>query len=1156
MNQAMDVFLSNRLEILYQQFKHALFETAAKPLMRRLVMVYGPATKNWLTLRMAQDPELNVAMGMEFIYLGQGFESLLQLSTGKNGCHFPSSLELSLAIETELLSIIHKYPSLNPDERNDWEPLIQHLKLTHSLPDSKASLSRKMEKRLIGLSEQLARLFQDYGRYALEMVQSWEKPEAAGWQPRLWRKLFVEKKGWSYPSIALKQGISCEDFSLNIFSVSFMPAAEFAFLNRLSQCIHVRYYLLSPCAVFWSDIRSDRENAYLENYWKKKLGHDSSQVLKLEELLQDRNPLLANFGRIGREMACQMEESGARMHALYELPEHVQELNLDLPLQDDLILTETKSPLSLLHALQADLLLMRNSQGALPFNMEHEDYSLQVHAAPCRRREVEILYHNLLRLMAEDPSLCPADVIVMAPQIEDYAPFIQGIFGAEQSQLDFQILDLGMLRQSEILQGFLLLLELSDGWWNAGEILQLFGHASFQRCHQLSQGDCTAIQQWIEKAGIHWGDDELHRNELLKQRHCQNGMTDDTLVGTWDYGLSRLMLGLVASQDSQFEVPPLASIDFSDGALLGKWIRLLHALRDDLSPLQDQSRMTISDWVNYLHCLLENYFKPDAENLQSVAEYAELKGVFEMLRASATYIPEAQLTFLSIKIRLHSLLENQGTAYREEHLQAVRFCSLMPLRTIPAQVVAMLGMQEDAFPRVNRRSSLNQMQDCEKCDYCPLSNDFDRYLFLEALHSAQEYLLLSYCGFSQDDNKDLNPSLLVEELFSYLDEHYSIQGRKISEKCLFKHPFDAFDARYFIPGSDINNFSLQDYHAAQAACKPEQNPPHRFAHPLHCFNIPLQDVLPSGTMLNLKQLISVAKDPIKFHFNKTWEMYLESPEERQLKTEEELVISALDRSLLKQESIKEPIEAVLERAEREGKLPFGMFKEVAAKRFKKEVEDLHECLNKHFIVPSDIFEIEFAAHCTAPCQFDDGRWLLPSVVLSYEDGYQLLIIGKIPLATHKGLLVLGKNSLPDIWKVWPQFLLYCSAVKLLPQHLEAQLIPVHSSKAKKTFFDDPQPYLKQFISYYALCLRKFSPLMPDWIPFFLNADAEGLQDKLSELMSDTARHHQNPYHQWIFHQQQLSCTQDMLLSWKERAALLTDPIMQHWFPAKNQEVIV
>ena len=234
MDKALEVFLSNRLEILYQQLKQSLFGDSTQPLIRRLVMVYGPAMKNWLSLRMAQDPDLNVAMGIEFIYLGQAFDSLLELSTSGNSPHFPSTLELSLAIEVELQSAIHRYPSLNSEEQNDWEPVMKYLKLKPDSLASNRSLSRKAERRVIGLSEHLARLFLDYGRYASEMAARWEKPDTAGWQPRLWRKLFIEKKGWSYPARALQQEIAPEDFSLHIFSISFMTAFRVRFFEPLS----------------------------------------------------------------------------------------------------------------------------------------------------------------------------------------------------------------------------------------------------------------------------------------------------------------------------------------------------------------------------------------------------------------------------------------------------------------------------------------------------------------------------------------------------------------------------------------------------------------------------------------------------------------------------------------------------------------------------------------------------------------------------------------------------------------------------------------------------------------------------------------------------------------------------------------------------------
>ncbi len=1159
MVKKLEIFFSNQLEVLYQQLKSALFGPTITPLMRRLVVVYGPAMKTWLMLRMAQDPELDVAMGIEFIYLNQAFETLLKLSMRENGGHLPTFLELCLAIEKELMTVIHHFKNLAVNEQRDWEPLIQYLKLNPHRLGPKLRLSRKMEKRLISLSQHIARLFQEYGRFAPRMVSRWELPACPGWQPRLWRQLFKGEREWTYPAcVLLREGIPSLPFTVHFFSISFLTATEFDFLNRLSEHAPVNYYLLSPCAVFWSDIRSDRESAYLQTYWQQRLGAFSPKVLQLEELLRDRNPLLANFGRMGREMACQIEESQAITHAHYVLPQHVQELHEELFISDDLYLAETQAPLSVLHAIQADLLMMRNPQGLPPISLE-ESQSLQLHVAPSKRREVQILYHNLLSLMAKDPSLCPSDIIVMAPQVGDYVPYIQSVFGLDNSQIDFQVLDLGMQTQSEIVQGFLQLLNLCESRWDSSNLLQLFEHVSFQRRHQLTPSDYLTIQEWVERTGIRWGDDWLHRNELLQRRHCEQGMVEESVVGTWDYGLARLLLGLTTIIDEHpsaptLEVPPCSVVDFSQSDLLGRWIRLLHSLRDDLSPLEDHTRMTMEDWANFLICLLDHYFQPDFDDPQAVENYDDLKAQFEILRTSTRFFKQTLYPFTSVKAHLLSLLKHRGITYREDHLQAVRFCSLMPLRSIPAKIIALLGMQEGAFPRSDHHSSLNLMIGSEDVDYCPLIPDYDRHLFLEALHSAQDYLLLSYQGYGQKDGKELQPSLIVEELFSYLDKSYTIQGKKVSEMCLFKHPFDTFDERYFIKERCVYNFSPYDFRAAQMHSKGHKSPPHRFLNEFTCITHPKPSLIEHNSLIDLKSLVAVARNPIKFHLNKVLEIYIQTEEDRKLKTEEELIVSSLDKYQMKHFALKEPIDTVLYKAEREGKLPFGLFKTVAVKRLKKEIEEIHERLLKHSVDPSNIFKIEFCTSCSKPTQVEEDHWLFPAVTLTYEDGYKLSIVGKLSHATPKGLVALSKGTLADAWKVWPQFLLYCHAAKLCPDRLEPRLILAHSAQPKKAFFDDPDYHLKQFVNYYALCLQNFSPLLPDWISHILEEDVRGLQDKMRQLFTESFGMYQNQDLRWILNKHSLPCSKSMIQDWKSQAEGLLGDLIRFWYNPQQELV--
>ncbi len=245
----------------------------------------------------------------------------------------------------------------------------------------------------------------------------------------------------------------------------------------------------------------------------------------------------------------------------------------------------------------------------------------------------------------------------------------------------------------------------------------------------------------------------------------------------------------------------------------------------------------------------------------------------------------------------------------------------------------------------------------------------------------------------------------------------------------------------------------------------------------------------------------------------------------------------------------------MHRAEKEGKLPFGLFKTVATKRLKEEVEEIHDRLRKHSLDSKDIFQIEFCTSCSHPTHLEDGSWLFPALYLSYEDGYKISITGKLSHVTPKGLLVLSKGALADAWKAWPQFLLYCYAAKLYPQQLQPQLILAHAAQPKHAFFDDPEPYIKQFVNYYALCFNNFSPLLPDWLPLILEENVNGLQEKLQQIYTDSFGGYQNHDLRWILNKHRLPSAENMIYYWKPQANLLIGDLIRFWYNSKPTNVL-
>ena len=103
----------------------------------------------------------------------------------------------------------------------------------------------------------------------------------------------------------------------------------------------------------------------------------------------------------------------------------------------------------------------------------------------------------------------------------------------------------------------------------------------------------------------------------------------------------------------------------------------------------------------------------------------------------------------------------------------ITFCEMVPMRAIPFRVVCLLGMNGEAFPRVRRPLGFDLVaQRPRRGDRS--SREDDRYLFLEALLSARDRLLITYVGQSIRDNTELPPSVVVSELLDALGESFVV----------------------------------------------------------------------------------------------------------------------------------------------------------------------------------------------------------------------------------------------------------------------------------------------------------------------------------------------------------------------------------------------
>lgn len=1133
-------FFSNRIESLYQELKQGLF-SKSHLFTKKIVLVSSPFMKSWLMMQMANDPDLQIAMGVEVGYIDQFVFSLLELPY-----NFPTEMEVALALESEIRTLIACFSSLDETEKACWYPLINFLQA------SSPRLSRKSQKRLISLSKTLASLFMAYGKYGFAMIEEWNSKPNQEWQEQLWLRIERFFSPWGYPARVLgddcKIKILSSDLQIHVFAMSYVAPVHFRFLMKVSEQVSLRYYSLSPCKEFWSDIMSDREASRLKSYWQKK-GISHKQQMALDELLRDANPLLANFGRLGREMALQVEESSIEVHEKYSLPSsiyhhpHYQDLSLE-----GLHFDDSKTDLTLLEAIQADLTLLRSSRNEEKISFSQDDQTIQVHVAPSPMREVQIIYDLILNIIQkhsnDEVPIQPSDVLVMAPKIMSYEPFIKSIFCNSESPLDAQIMDLNSPLCSPLVQAFLHLLQMPFGRWDAASLLRLFSYRSFQKKHQLSNDDIQQIHTWIKLLGIRWGSDVSHRNEMLKRDHCRNLLDKDSWSGTWDYGLGRLLEKLALSEDESNSYAPQEGIDYNQGTLLGKIIHLLDSLKQDLKVLHESTNLTLREWSVYLKCLFESYFSSDTQE-----EQKQLMQHFEIFEKASFLCEETKFSFLSIQDHLISALDAKSLHFRETHLQAVKFCSLLPMRAIPAKVILLMGMDETAFPRQEVKLGLNLMAGNPRVDYCPSQIDFDRYIFLECLLSARQYLFISYVGSVTTDSKMQSPSILVSELLTYMDEAYSIGHNTVSSSVVKVHPFQAFDRKYFEENSSLKSSSQSNYLNALAFSQKKKNPPHSL----------ISDFIPSGKVsdknslvIDLRDLAAFARNPLKAYFNKTLGIYLESEEDRIIKNDELLHLPKYENAILLREALTKPLKPLMKSAKAVGRFPQGPFEEVFTKKITFDVDEIRSNLEKMDVNPEEFWEIKLSEHCIAP-HLTSNCWEFPPLKIRHPSLEEIQVVGKLTQVSSQGLVVYGGNELKDAVKDMPNFLVFSCLKRLYNLSVADQVIFAKKSKILDLSTKSSEDQLEKYVAYYLSSMDNPSPLLPDLLSDFIDGNAESLLKKMTDQEENARSAFFNDYLKWLLRGSKIPETRSLVENWQAIARQVYSDLYQSWSPKKSQK---
>lgn len=716
---------SNRLECLADRLCGVIAEPLGPPLAPETILVPNPGMARWLSLAVAQ--RLGVAANLD--------------------CVFPAGF-----VWRVLRAADPQLPASPPAEQ---EPLVFGLLAAFAEPDRPAEVERYLAGDDGGRAWQLARRLADcYQRYQLfrpDWLADWEAGRDAGWDARLWQRLAAGRphqgrlllellqraRGGALPADGLPARLS-------VFGLSALAPAYLALLRALATAMPVHLYFPDPCAAHWHELITPRVQARRRRRWARQDTAEQDEA--------GGHPLLAAWGQAGRAFAAQLLDCEALEGEDYQDP----------------------GDGSLLRRLQRDILYLEPPR---PLPVAAGDRSLEVHVCHSPLREVQVLHDRLLGLFAAHPDLTPRDCVVMAPDIERYAPHIAAVFGAAPAKrrIPYAVADRAPRAEQALAAAFLDLLDLPDSRLPASQVFSLLELPALGRAFGIAPDQLPRLRDRVRDSGARFAYDAAARAAL------DLPATDEH---TWRAGLDRLLLGYA----TEAGLDALLPLPVADSALavavggLAELLRRLHGLQQTLAGPHPPAQ-----WTRRLLDALTLFEAGDEDEAAALGLLREAAlGLQDQAQAGGCHVPLARAV---VKAYLAERLEQAGPP-RAYITGALTCCRLAHMRAIPFRVVCVLGLGDGEFPRRARPAEFDRLAG----DYRPgdrVPREEDRYLMLEALLAARDYLHLSYVGRRQSDNAPLPPSALVGEL---LDVLARMTGDPAGLRV--EHPLQPFSDRY------------------------------------------------------------------------------------------------------------------------------------------------------------------------------------------------------------------------------------------------------------------------------------------------------------------------------------------------------------------------
>lgn len=395
------------------------------------------------------------------------------------------------------------------------------------------------------------------------------------------------------------------------------------------------------------------------------------------------------------------------------------------------------------------------------------DESVTITYIPTKLKELEYVHSQICNLLKNNKANL-RDILVLAPNIEQYKPVISAVFNQiDETDEHFPFIPFSIVdysgKNTDVLSAMRTLYNvLRNGGLTRRTFLEFVKNPTIQSIYRFNDDDVTNIfHKWLDNLDIY-------------RVHSQQNESEDD----WENAITRMLIAKLTDENICFGSKTYQPYndqytESNEHNCLAAFIQICNTIKNCWTELFRNKIFLKDEDIEYMQKFLKNLFAFDKCSTKiSVKE----KFVFEKIYHKLDQYKESKV-HMPLECVLKSLLDvasgvkfNTGTMFT----RGISFTSLSSNRILPAKYVFLIGMGSTDFPGVNKLISLDRRIKQ------PMLGDDDviaknKNAFLCQLMATSDELHISFVSKDLQTGDTFYPSSVLQALMQYTN----IKGKKI-----------------------------------------------------------------------------------------------------------------------------------------------------------------------------------------------------------------------------------------------------------------------------------------------------------------------------------------------------------------------------------------